>query len=351
MTDLLHITDLTVSYSKSASPILQNLSLQMQQNEIICLLGSSGAGKTTLLRSIAGVQPIEHGVIELDGKCLNDHNTNIPPERREIGMIFQDYALFPHLTVAENILFAQHDHTDNPLQDLLELINLAGREADYPHSLSGGQQQRVAIARALAVKPKLLLFDEPFSNIDAHLRQSLIADIRQILKSRKIPAIFVTHNQEEAFQLADRVAYMHNGQILQIDLPSELYESPVSPVIAENLSNGIWLPASLDQSKTLNTPIGELLLEDSLKTTNKQFRFFLRPHQLVIENTSSTATNTFSAKVISARYLGDSYVYRVRIAGYEIDVRQGVHSALQVEQTVTLRILPHKPILFSEDHF
>ena len=181
-------------------PVLETLDLQMNQGEILALLGPSGCGKTTLLRTIAGLQPISAGSILVQGQCFNGKGTFVPSEQRGVGMIFQDYALFPHLSVADNILFGVMN-IDNLsrsllLDEMLSLVKLEGLAKRYPHELSGGQQQRVSIARALACKPKILLLDEPFSNIDSQVRGELMMEIRAILKSRNVSAVFVTHSKK-----------------------------------------------------------------------------------------------------------------------------------------------------------
>ncbi|MFC0323501.1 ABC transporter ATP-binding protein [Gallibacterium melopsittaci] len=236
----LSITQLTCGYHDNT--ILQDLNVVLEQQEIVCLLGSSGCGKTTLLKAIAGLLPLRAGKIMLTGNDL----TTTPLEQRQIGFIFQDYALFPHLTVAENITFGLHQKSRQQQQTILEemvkLVHLQGLEQRYPHQLSGGQQQRVAIARALACEPKLLLLDEPFSNIDSQVRYQMIEEIRTILKQQAVPAIFVTHSKEEAFVFADKLALMDQGKIIQFGTPYELYHRPNSRFVAEFLGKVNYLP-------------------------------------------------------------------------------------------------------------
>jgi len=212
--------------------VINQLNLQLTQGEIGCLLGASGCGKTTVLRAIAGFEPLQSGEIWLDGRQLSSSAQQIAPEQRGIGMMFQDYALFPHLTVEKNIGFglrrwSKTERTQR-VTTMLELVGLQAEHKRYPHELSGGQQQRVALARALAPSPSLLLLDEPFSNLDVDTRERLAFEVRDILKQAGLTAILVTHNQAEAFAIADRISVMQQGQIVQWDTPLELRKQPAN---------------------------------------------------------------------------------------------------------------------------
>lgn len=217
--------------------VLKGLSLDLAQGEILALLGPSGCGKTTLLRAVAGLQAISQGEILINGKLVSGQKTFVPSEQRGIGMIFQDYALFPHLTVAENILFGvpklSGAQRQSRLDDMLSLVKLDGLAKRYPHELSGGQQQRVSIARALAYEPQLLLLDEPFSNIDAQVRYEMMAEIRSILKQRNVSAVFVTHSKDEAFVFADTLAIFNQGVIVQYGSAEAVYATPNSRYVAD----------------------------------------------------------------------------------------------------------------------
>ncbi|TXX38646.1 ABC transporter ATP-binding protein, partial [Vibrio cholerae] len=217
MSCALLIENLTCQYD--AQTVLKSLSLQVNPGEIVCLLGASGCGKTTLLKAIAGLLPLASGQLSLNCVTLDDGKCWLPPEQRNIGMIFQDYALFPHLTVAQNVGFGLDampaKQKQAKIAEMLTLVHLDAFAERYPHQLSGGQQQRVAIARALAYKPDLLLLDEPFSNIDTQVRHELIIEIRKIFKQQGVTAIFVTHSREEAFAFADKMAVMNRGVIEQ----------------------------------------------------------------------------------------------------------------------------------------
>jgi iron(III) transport system ATP-binding protein len=216
---------------------VKQLDLQLEQGEVGCLLGASGCGKTTILRAIAGFEPLQSGMIRLAGRELSAGAQQIAPEQRGVGMMFQDYALFPHLTVEKNIGFGLRRQCKAErvarIDEMLELVGLQAERKRYPHELSGGQQQRVALARALAPSPSLLLLDEPFSNLDVDTRERLAFEVRDILKQAGLTAILVTHNQAEAFAIADCIGVMQQGQIVQWGTPLQLHEQPANDFVAE----------------------------------------------------------------------------------------------------------------------
>jgi len=244
MTEVLNISQLSVALQ--GKDILSGLTLSLNKGDILGLVGASGCGKTTFLNTLAGFIEHSSGKIVIEKKLVITPKTPVAPEQRNIGMIFQDYALFPHLSVEKNICFGLKKlpaiEQKQRMDDLLALLNLTSLKARYPHQLSGGQQQRVAIARALAPRPKLLLLDEPFSNIDGRLRNTLMVEMRKLLKQLNISAIFVTHNKDEVFAFADQIAVMHHGVILQKDTPSLVCEKPNSWQVADFLQLGSWLP-------------------------------------------------------------------------------------------------------------
>lgn len=216
---------------------VNQLDLQLEQGEVGCLLGASGCGKTTILRAIAGFEPLQSGMIRLAGRELSAGAQQIAPEQRGVGMMFQDYALFPHLTVEKNISFGLRRWNKQEriarVDEMLELVGLQAERKRYPHELSGGQQQRVALARALAPSPSLLLLDEPFSNLDVDTRERLAFEVRDILKQAGLTAILVTHNQAEAFAIADCIGVMQQGRIVQWGTPLQLHEQPANDFVAE----------------------------------------------------------------------------------------------------------------------
>ncbi|OZI47888.1 ABC transporter ATP-binding protein [Bordetella genomosp. 5] len=237
--DLLQISNIALGYDTPAGlkTIVSDLSLGLPAGHIGCLLGESGCGKTTVLRSIAGFEPVRAGHIALAGRVLSSPTEQVAPERRNVGMMFQDYALFPHLTVSENVAFGlrklERAARSERVTEMLELVGLGHVAGSYPHEISGGQQQRVALARALAPSPELLLLDEPFSNLDVDTRERLAFEVRDILKKTGHTAILVTHNQAEAFAIADRIGIMAKGEIAQWDTPYNLRHQPASDFVRD----------------------------------------------------------------------------------------------------------------------
>jgi iron(III) transport system ATP-binding protein len=225
----IEINDLSFQYKNAKNPTIQGFNLSVQQGEIISILGSSGCGKSTVLRLISGLEVPRGGSIVIDGKKMADDRQFVKPEHRGVGMVFQDYALFPHMTVAENIKYGLKKMSrlekTHRLNEVLQLVGLAGFEKRYPYELSGGQQQRVALARALAPKPALIMFDEPFSNLDKSIQVKIRDELRLILKQTGVTSIFVTHDEEDAEALADRVVLIKDGKVLKIGKPEEIIDS------------------------------------------------------------------------------------------------------------------------------
>ncbi len=244
-------------------PVVSDVSFHVNEGDICSLLGPSGCGKTTLLRAIAGFVDVAAGSIEVDGKTLSRAGQTLAPEKRQVGMVFQDYALFPHLTVAENVAFGISTQPPKKRQArvsaLLELVHLSGTEHRYPTELSGGQQQRVALARALAPGPRLLLMDEPFSNLDAELRKRLSLEVRDILKDYGITAVLVTHDQDEAFAFSDHVGLLHGGKLQQWDTPFNLYHEPNNRLVADFIGQGSFIPGVMEKGNLVETELGPLM--------------------------------------------------------------------------------------------
>jgi iron(III) transport system ATP-binding protein len=259
---------------------VNDLDLDVADGELLALLGPSGCGKTTALRLIAGFERPDAGRILLSGDEVAGAGRFVAPERRRVGVVFQDFALFPHLTVADNIGYGiprDRDRRRRRVGEMLDLIGLADTAGRYPHELSGGQQQRVALGRALAPEPALVLLDEPFSNLDAALRVRMRTEVRTILAAAGATAVFVTHDQEEALSLAERVAVMRDGRLVQVDAPADLYARPVDPFVATFVGDADSLPGTSDGS-TVDTPIGLLGLLEA--TAAGPVDVVLRPEQV-----------------------------------------------------------------------
>jgi iron(III) transport system ATP-binding protein len=243
---LLCLEQLTKYYLSQALPAVDHVTLALEKGEILALLGPSGCGKTTTLRLIAGFERPDAGVVEIGGKVMADGHAFVPPEQRGVGVVFQEYTLFPHLTVEENIRFGLR--TLNPreraqrLREMLEMVGLTSLARRYPHELSGGQQQRVALARALAPRPAVLLLDEPFSNLDADLRTYMLREVYTILRELGTTAVFVTHDHEEAFMVADRVGVLNRGRLEQLSRPEEIYHLPATRFVARFVGQANFLP-------------------------------------------------------------------------------------------------------------
>ncbi|KKK38769.1 ABC transporter [Mesobacillus campisalis] len=235
----IEIKELSFQYKNAKKPTIQNFDLSVKQGEIISILGSSGCGKSTILRLISGLEVPRSGSIVIDGKKMADDRQFVKPEHRGVGMVFQDYALFPHMTVAGNIKYGlakmSRREKNERLNEVLDLVGLAGFEKRYPYELSGGQQQRVALARALAPKPALIMFDEPFSNLDKSIQVKIRDELRLILKQTGVTSIFVTHDEEDAKALADRVVVMEDGKVLKAGRPEDIIGNP-----AEHLNLVAW---------------------------------------------------------------------------------------------------------------
>ena len=243
---ILKLEGITKQFEHSPCPAVANVTFSLQQGELLGLLGPSGCGKTTLLRIIAGFEHPQSGIVELAGRLVAGCGSWVPPEHRDTGMVFQDYALFPHLTVAKNVAFGLKKSrflVKQTIKESLALVGLSGRELRYPHELSGGQQQRVALARALAPRPALILLDEPLSNLDVQVRLRLRHEVRSILKQTGTSAIFVTHDQEEALSICDKVGVMNGGRLEQFGTPEEIYTHPATRFVAEFVTQANFLLA------------------------------------------------------------------------------------------------------------
>ena len=306
----------SISYSHGQHLVVDRLSFQLEAGEIGCLLGPSGCGKTTVLRCIAGFEHVSAGEIWLAGRRIGSAAVHAPAEQRKIGMVFQDYALFPHLSVGANIVFglrnASADARRERLDELLETVGLAGQERKYPHELSGGQQQRVALARALAPRPRLLLLDEPFSNLDVDLRERLALEVRNILRAEGTTAILVTHDQHEAFAIADQIGVMHEGRIQQWDTPYNLYHRPVNRFVADFVGQGVFLPGTVVGTDQIRIELGTLPGVTGAAGAGTAVRVLLRPDDVIHDDASAQ-----TAEVIGKAFRGAEFMYTLKLSSGE----------------------------------
>ncbi|WP_354624043.1 ABC transporter ATP-binding protein [Psychromonas sp. MME2] len=334
-----------------SNQVLQSLDLALNNNEIICLLGESGCGKTTLLKAVAGLQTELQGRIEINGKVVNDDGITLPPEQRKIGFIFQDYALFPHLNVADNVAFSlsklPKEEQQKRVDEVLALVQLSNYAQRFPHQLSGGQQQRVAIARALAYQPQLMLLDEPFSNLDHNVRFQLIHEIRDILKAQAMSALFVTHSKEEGFAFADKIALMQAGKIVQIGTAKDLYSHPKSKYVADFMGESNYLQVVVEDKYSYQSDLG-LLTSNSLidAPIGAMFSLLLRPEQIAIARDIEG-----QGQVKQVEFLGAYQQIRVVYRGHDYCIKQANYlgDCLQfsVGDKVSLSVLSHDFVILN----
>lgn len=334
--------------------VLKSLELALDDNEIVCLLGESGCGKTTLLRAVAGLQVDLSGSIKINDKTVNHGDINIPPEARKVGLIFQDYALFPHLNVFDNVAFSLHKlprkEQRQRVEEVLTLVQLKDYGDRFPHQLSGGQQQRIAIARALAYQPDLMLLDEPFSNLDHHVRFQLIDEIRKLLKAHSMSALFVTHSKEEGFAFADRIALMQSGRIVQIDTAQALYSHPNSMYVADFMGLSNYLHVTVRDKYSYQSDLGILTCNAIIEhPLNAALTLLLRPEQLAIEidnRSQGTVTQVDflgAYQHISVAYLNKRYVVKE-------SNNHGNCMQYKVGDKVSLTVLSHDFVVFENNN-
>ncbi len=305
------ISNLSLTFEEK-NKVLSNINFHIDDSEIGCILGPSGCGKTTLLRAIAGFESISSGSILKDGVCITNSVENTPVANRNMGMVFQDYALFPNMDVKSNIAFGLKNSTelekDNRVNYLLDLVNLVDCKNKYPHELSGGEQQRIALVRALAPSPDIILMDEPFSNIDQDIKEELVSDVRLLLKELAITSIIVTHDQNEAFNLADKVAIMNNGTIQQVGIPYDIYHKPVNKFVANFIGLGTFLPLKKNNKGDFEIPLGPL---DNNRIKNELTKFdnlemLIRPDDIIHNDLSIK-----KAKILEKQFRGAEFLYKL----------------------------------------
>lgn len=303
----LSVTVRDVAHAYGSTPVLRDLSFSLEDGEIGCLLGPSGCGKSTLLRCVAGFEPVRAGAIALSGTTVSTPTLQVPPEKRSIGMVFQDFALFPHLTVAGNVGFGLGGLGASPrasrVREMLDLVGMQAQSARYPHELSGGQQQRVALARALAPAPGLMLLDEPFSSLDVDLRERLSLEVRAILQATGTTALLVTHDQREAFAFADTIGVMRDGTIEQWAAAYDLYHRPHTRFVADFVGEGVFVRGVGSGRETVDTELGSLPTTQPIHA-GAHVDVLLRPDDIIHDDHSEQR-----ARIVSKAFRGAEFMY------------------------------------------
>lgn len=340
--------------------VVAGVDFRLEAGSIACLLGPSGCGKTTLLRCIAGFEDIADGDIRLHGEVVSQAGHSTPPEKRRIGMVFQDYALFPHLTVEDNVAFGlgrkPGEDAHLRVRQLLATVGLNGQGSKYPHELSGGQQQRVALARALAPRPELILLDEPFSNLDVGLRERLSVEVRDILKREGSTAIMVTHDQHEAFAMADEIGIMYEGRIQQWDVPYNLYHRPANRFVADFIGQGVLLPGVVAGGTNVDMELGKLVSDIPVACSETcancddgcDVDILLRPDDVVHDDRSP-----LQAEVLHKAFRGADILYTLRLAsGAEVLSLVPSHHNHAIGEKIGIRLDADHVIAFKKqpDH-
>lgn len=346
---VLEVENVTMRYNPGDDPAVRDVRLVLREGEMLTLVGPSGCGKTTLLRLIAGFERPETGRIVLHGDLLSTPDHLVPPERRNVGMVFQDLALFPHMTVRENVAFGikGRENQKHRMNEVLELVGLSGKKDRYPGDLSGGQQQRVALARSLVVQPDVLLMDEPFNNLDKKLRRRMRREVQDILQEENIPTLFVTHDQREALHLGNRIGVMHDGAIEQIDRPEQIIIDPASRFVANFLGPTDFLPAR-QSGKVVETEIGLLPLSQVDTPGGDEFEIMIRSDDLTMEPVNKKEANGVVEK---SEFLGGEIRYRIRLSSGNLIHSHLTHNRqLDTGTPVQVQLEPgHKLMGFTRD--
>ncbi|MGD2187563.1 MAG: ABC transporter ATP-binding protein [Desulfobacterales bacterium] len=337
MRTVLEVKNISKSYGNQL--VVNNFSLSLQKGMIGCLLGPSGCGKTTILRIIAGFEDINAGEIRINQAIVSGRHILVPPEQRRVGMVFQDYALFPHLSVKDNVAFGLRNingkKKEKRIDELLHLVRLVDAAPKFPHEISGGQQQRVALARALAPEPELLLLDEPFSNLDVALRERLSTEVREILKEQATTALMVTHNQHEAFAVSDEIGVIQDGKLVQWDSGHNLYHRPANDWVADFVGDGVLLPGMVLDDRSVATGLG--ILEGQFKYPCQNgcpADVLIRPEDIIHDDASD-----FKAKILKKHFRGANILYTLQLPSKDV-VLALVPSTCQHDVGHSIGIIP-----------
>jgi len=343
---MLRVDSLSLAYGEKN--VLNTINFELEKGQHACLIGPSGSGKSSLLRSIAGFETPQSGTIYLRDQVACSSEINVPPEQRKVGMLFQDLALFPHLTVKENIAFGLLGRSKNAVSktvvELLDLVGLSGFANRYCHQLSGGQQQRVALARALAPEPGLLLLDEPFSSLDNELRNELVNDVYRIFSEKGITTLMVTHDQIEAFSVADKLGVLVAGELAQWGSPFSLYNEPVSKAVADFVGFGSYISATLVDKNTLCSALGTVhCTQIKNAKVGDKLKILLRP-----ENLQRNDSSPIKAKVLERLYRGaDSLLTLSLMDGENFIINSPNRDSLTIGQIVGVELLAHTVVAFN----
>ncbi|MDH3634381.1 MAG: ABC transporter ATP-binding protein [Gammaproteobacteria bacterium] len=345
MTSKLDVEKLDAGYDDLQ--VLNQISFSLRPGEIGCVLGPSGCGKTTVLRAVAGFEPAWRGRILIDDTVVSSRKFNLPPEKRNIGMVFQDFALFPHLRVEDNVRFGlkgmNRRDQQTRIQEMLAIVGMPAYAQAYPHQLSGGQQQRIALARALAPRPRILLLDEPFSNMDVELREQLAREVRSILKQENNTAMLVTHDQNEAFAMADQICVMNEGRILQQGSGYDLYHKPTNRFVADFIGQGVIIPATVENQTTVKTGLGVIQGNSRIEAeTGTMVDILIRPDDVIHDDESED-----SAIVVEKAFRGADFLYFLRMdSGIEVMCLAPSHHNHKINERIGIRLNVDHLVIF-----
>lgn len=342
---ILELRSVSCAYEPNR-PAIRDISFSAREGEILCLLGPSGCGKTTILRAIAGFEPVRSGEIFLSGRLVSSSSVTVPTEERRVGMVFQEYALFPHLRVADNIAFGlrhlSRAERRSRVQDMLHLTGLEGFERRYPHELSGGQQQRVALSRALVQNPVVLLLDEPFSNLDPDMASRMRQELHALLRRMKTTTILVTHDHDEAFAMADRIAVLNKGCLEQMDQPELLYHMPATPFVADFVGQADFVPGRVHDGM-VHTELGEfpntLKCEDGAAVV-----VMIRPDDIQLMPNKAAGS-----RIVARQFRGSENLYTVQLpSGQVVHSSESSTNVYQEGTAVELRVSATHTVLFPD---
>ena len=341
---LIELAHVSLTYPNAATPALHDLTLEIAEGATLSILGPSGCGKTTVLRAIAGFERPQTGEIRIAGRPVCDRSHWVPPEERGVGMVFQDYALFPHRTVAQNVAFGlqrlEKPAASQMVAQTLDLVGLSGLEDRYPHELSGGQQQRVALARALAPKPIVILLDEPFSNLDPDMRGQMREEVEEILRLTGTTAVLVTHDHDEAFAMADRVAVLNHGRLEQVDNPESIYHTPSTPFVANFVGQADFLLGRVENGK-IHTEVG-VFENVAGHPSGTAVEIMIRPDDVHIMPASPG-----SAQIVGRQFRGSENLYTVLLpSGQHLHSSEASTTVYPVGTSVDLKIVATHIVTF-----